>query len=81
MSSIQAVGIITSLNCNNKLQQLFQSTLMTTFYVYISKQRLYRVSDLNSSLFDLYTSLKDVFLVINVYLQEQFQRQCHYQLK
>ena len=29
-----------------------------------------RVSDLNSSLSDLYTSMKDDFSLINVYLQE-----------
>ena len=42
---------------------------------------MYRVSDSNSSLSDLYTSMKDDFSVINVYLQEHFQHQRHYQLK
>ena len=35
----------------------------------------------NSDFFDLYTSIKDVFNVINRYLQVQFWRQRHYQLK
>ena len=40
-----------------------------------------RVSDSNSSLSDSYTSMKDDLSIINVYLQEQFRRQRHYQLK
>ena len=35
---------------------------------------LCRVSDSNSSLSDSYTSMKDHFSIINVYLQEQFRR-------
>ena len=35
----------------------------------------------NSDFSDLYTSIKDVFNVINRYLQVQFRRQRHYQLK
>ena len=49
---------------------------MTEFYVYVV-----RVSDSNSSLSDSYTSMKDDFSIINVYLQEQFRRHRHYQLK
>ena len=41
---------------------------------------LARVSDSNSSLSDLYTSMNDDFSIINVYLQQQFRRQRHYQL-